>query len=203
MLNQHKKIFFDAAERYQCIIGLREPNELADKWIGKPMYTPKGEYIKAKTADNSGHRFGGLVVNPFVCPEAFKDPAKAKRKWSDFAVRTQISTSPGGWFYVDKDGLLREHGEAIHADFDLMYICKAGKSGELQFTTREESRALFRPVQTFINMQIGSPMIQHGPEFDWDEGIGAKEEEWILSFGPSRKFNQQMSYFHTSKEKMI
>jgi len=91
---------------------------------------------------------------------------------------------------------------AIHADFDLMYICKAGNIGEAIRTSREDAKLIFRPVQEFINLRIGSPMIQHGPEFDY-EGVGAKDEEWILNFGPCRNFSSSMPYFHISFSKVL
>ena len=72
MRQPHKNVFFMAAQQFTCWIGLREPNELSAKWIGKPRHEPKGESCKAKTADNATHRFGGLVVDPILCPGAFR-----------------------------------------------------------------------------------------------------------------------------------
>jgi hypothetical protein len=72
MRETHEEVFFNAAHQYTCWIGLRQPNALADQWIGRARYQPNGEACKAKTADNPVHRFGGLVVDPTRCPAAFK-----------------------------------------------------------------------------------------------------------------------------------
>src|SRR5712691_4759840 len=72
MRPDHAQVFFDAARQCTCWIGLREPNPLADRWIGRPGYIPKGENCKAKTADNPTFPFAGLVVDPTTRPEAFE-----------------------------------------------------------------------------------------------------------------------------------
>src|SRR2546429_7629979 len=72
MRQDHMQVFFEAAQQCTCWIGLREPNPLADKWIGKPGYIPKCENCKAKTADNPSFQFAGLVVAPTLRPEAFR-----------------------------------------------------------------------------------------------------------------------------------
>src|SRR4051794_32480819 len=84
MKPEHKEIFFKAADQFNCWIGLREPNKLADKWIGKPGFRPKGINCSAKTADNDFHKFSGLVIDPFLSPDAFKPATlnEAKEKWT-------------------------------------------------------------------------------------------------------------------------
>ena len=42
MRRDHMDVFFKVAEQFECWIGVREPNPLADKWIGKSGYVPKG-----------------------------------------------------------------------------------------------------------------------------------------------------------------
>ncbi len=71
MRRDHMDVFFKVAEQFGCWIGVREPNPLADKWIGKSGYVPKGLNCKAKTSDNPAFRFAGLVVDPTARPEAF------------------------------------------------------------------------------------------------------------------------------------
>ena len=84
MRDEHRDVFFKTADRCRCWIGVREPNALADNWIGKAGYVPKGLNCKAKTADNPSFRFAGLVVDPTQWPAAFKKEtlAEARETWT-------------------------------------------------------------------------------------------------------------------------
>ena len=182
---QHIETFFAAAQKLSCCIALREPNHLSDKYIGKPGYIAKEAICKAKTANNPAFRFAGLVVSPVLCTEAFKDSRQAETKWAKFAPGNKLKA---GFTCPDsgsEKGLVRYNGNAIHADYDLLAVIKAGKEGALEFTSEESGTALFLKVEKYLNDNLNTKMIQHGTEFMWD-GIGAEKEEFILYFGPNR-----------------
>lgn len=186
MKREHHRIFLEAAQRLNCWIGLREPNPLADKWIGRSGYIPKSDKVKAKTADNADHPLAGLVVDPTLCPDAFSEGIRqrAKENWTPAAL-------PPGAVVVKEGkekGLVRLGGKAIYADFDLMNVVKADAQGNMAFTSTSESMDLFAKVARFINTRIGVAMIQHGPEFDPGfQGVGAKESELVFYYGPGGK----------------
>ena len=194
MRNSHKKAFLSTAQKFSCWIGLREPNPLSDKWIGKPGGRPKSVYCKAKTADNEMHPFTGLVVDPYLCRDAFKKDTlkRAEDKWKDFLDGTQL---PIGFTRIESGylkGLVKHHGLAIYADYDIMTIKRADKNGNMTSTQGPEKdikelNTLFEKVSKEINKKLGVPMIQHGSEFQY-EGLGAPEFEYILWFGPNGRF---------------
>lgn len=202
MLPQHKEIFFAVAQQLNCWIGLREPNDLADQWIGKPGFVPKGVSCKAKTSDSAGFQFAGLVTDPTLCPEAFQQKTieDAREKWKSFAGNNQL---PGG-YTCEKNGrekgLVKYHGNAIHADYDLMAVCNAGADGEIGYTTEEDQKGLFTRVERLLNMRFNTKMIQHGSEFMYKDGVGARETESVYFFGPNRKF--KLSYSSMPKKAM-
>ncbi len=190
MQQSHKNAFFAAAQQFTCWIGLREPNVLSEKWIGRPGHVPKGAACKAKTADNPGHRFSGLVMDPVLCPDAFigTSLSDALKKWkNDFARGGNL---PLGFSRAEsgpEKGLVKEKGSAIYADFDLMAINKSNPEGEFLFTDLPEQRALFAKVEPMLNGALGAKLIQHGAEFMWDEKIGARTRENVIWFGPGRR----------------
>ena len=196
MLEHHKEIFFQLAQQFTCWIGLREPNPLSDRWCGRAGYRPKGEECKAKTADQPDFRFAGLVVDPTLCAEAFTDeslPAALETWKTKFLIGDQM---PGGFSRMEsgpEKGLVRQQGQAIHADYDLMAISKSNERGEHLFTTNSEERALFNKVGKQLNRRFGTVMIQHGSEFMWMGGVGARESEFVLWFGPARRFIRGLS----------
>ena len=83
---------------------------------------------------------------------------------------------------------MKYNGCAIHADYDLMVVCNASADGEIGFTTKEEQRSLFTKAESMLNMRFHSQMIQHGSEFMYEEGVGARETEQVYFFGPGRRF---------------
>ncbi len=187
MKRAHQRIFLEAAQRFGCWIGLREPNPLADKWIGRSGYMPKGKEVKAKTADNGDHPLAGLVVDPTLCPKAFSDGIRkrAEENWYPAALPPGAVVTKDG----PEKGLVRVGGKAIYADFDLMNVVRADAQGNMIFTTTKESMDLFAKVSRLINTRMNVKMIQHGPEFDPDfHGVGAKESEQVYYFGPGGKF---------------
>jgi hypothetical protein len=190
MLQKYRDVFFDAAERFTCWIGLREPNPLSEKWIGLPGCVPKGENCKAKSADNPSHRFAGLVADPNTAPDAFTEAnlKVAKKTWEKFAHHGKL---PIGFAVIGSGpeaGLLTFNGQRIHADFDLMAINKANRAGDFLFTTYEEQVALYEQVEPVLNAGFRTKMIQHGAEFMWKGGLGARESEFVHWFGPGRRF---------------
>ena len=200
MLSQHKDIFYAVAQQVHCWIGLREPNELSDKWIGKPGYIAKAANCKAKTADNPPFAFSGLVVDPMLCPEAFKmlTLQDAKEKWAKFAPANRLPPGFTREISGREKGLVKYNGNAIHADFDLMQVCNAGADDKMVFTTEEDEKRLFKEVEHLLNSRFRPPMIQHGSEFMYKEAVGARESEAVYYFGPNRKFQVG----HSSMPKM-
>jgi len=196
MIQRHKDIFFSVADQLSCLIGVREPNPLADRWIGRSGYLPKGQECKAKTSNNVNFEFGGLVVDPILCPEAFTALSlpDAMDKWNNKFL--QNGELPA-YFNREQDGpekgLLRYQGFPIHADYDLMYVCSADRNTKARFTDLGEHQRLFRSVQSKLNMQFGIPMIQHGTELSWNGGVGAAESEYIYVFAPKQNFMQTKS----------
>ena len=188
MRAEHRDVFFRVAEKHACIIGVREPNPLADRWIGRAGCVPKSVRCKAKTADNHSFEFAGLVTSPELRPDAFTSatlPA-AQKSWRDFARHGQL---PVGFSVTSEGrerGLVRERGQLIHADYDLMAIVRSDAKGAFQATTEQQQRDLFNAVYGELNAALGSAMIQHGAEFMWNEGVGARAREHVFWFGPKR-----------------
>lgn len=196
MRQQHKDVLFDVAQQFTCWIGLREPNELSDKWIGLAGHAPKGLDCKAKTADNPSFRFAGLVVDPILCPEAFtRDTlAAAVETWNDKFLKhghlppgfTCVRTGP-------ERGVVKRNGRGIFADFDLMNIGRSNENGDHLFTTNAEEEELYKLVKPALDRGFGLPLVQHGSEFMYRKGVGAREFEYVLWFGPGRRLKRQPS----------
>ena len=196
MLESHKEIFFQAAQEFTCWIGLREPNELSDRWVGKKGFRPKGEECKAKTADDPDFQFAGLVVDPEICPEAFTDETReaAIACWkTKFLIGGALPPGFARTTSGAEKGLVRQQGQAIFADFDLMAVSRSNERGEHLFTSNLEERLLFGKLERFLNQRLGAPMIQHGSEFMWEGGVGAREFEQVFWFGPGRRFKLAFS----------
>jgi hypothetical protein len=196
MRQDHTEVFFDAAQQYVCWIGLREPNPLADRWIGTPGYIPKGENCKAKTADNPNSQFAGLVVDPILRPEAFKSDTRsaAVDTWKNKFLRA--GRLPPGFACVQTGpdrGPVRFSGSAIFADYDLMAISRSDTRGEWLPTSQAQQKELFAKIEPFLKKGLRVSMIQHPTEFMWTGGVGAREMEWVLWFGPGRRFNRWLS----------
>lgn len=192
MQPQHQSVFLDVADKYQCWIGLREPNPLAAKWIGRPGCVPKPDSCKAKTSDNPVHLFAGLVVNPQICPDAFSmiTRAEALRKWNEFAPAGML---PAGYSVISQGsekGLVKLRGSSLFADYDLMAINRSNLQGEFLPTSNSEQQSLYHQVAPEINRGLGTPLIQHGAELMWTQGIGGRESEFVLWFGPGRRMER-------------
>ena len=90
-------------------------------------------------------------------------------------------------------GLLKLNGSFIYADFDLMALLRSNEQGEFLETSQAEQRQLFQNVAPALNRGLRAPMIQHGAEFMWNKGVGARESEFVLWFGPGRSFQRSPS----------
>lgn len=190
------EVFFRVAQQHNCWIGLREPNPLSLKWAGKPGYLPKPERCKAKSADNPAYTYAGLVVSPIMCPQAFTPQTLnlAVDSWNQKFL--QAGHVPLEFQVIQSGpeaGLVKMYGKALHADFDLMSIVKAGPDGGLAYTEPAEEQALFAEVEPALNQGFGIPLVQHGSEFMWEEGLGARAFEYVLWFGPKRGFQRAPS----------
>jgi len=196
MLPHHREAFFSVAQEHWCWIFLREPNPLSDNWIGKFGFTPKPKECAAKTSDNPEFKYSGLVVDPTIFPNAFRNPQAALNKWhSEFSEWGRL---PPGFTCENQGlekGLVKLHGKKIHADYDLMALTLAHPDGQIKSTGDEDIESvLFPKVQASLNNRFGTPMVQHGSEFDPTfNGLGAKPKETILIFGPNRQSSMSMS----------
>lgn len=202
MREHHRELFFLAAEEFSCWVGLREPNSLAERWIGDPACVPKPVTCKAKTADSPVFHFSGLVANPHVCGSAFMNPVQAMHSWEDFTK----SGLPKGYSIVEsgeEKGLLKFDGCKIYADFDLMAIVKSNSKGEFLRTPSSVQADLFQKLKAFLNQRLPAPMIQHGAEFMWAEGVGARESENVFWFGPGGKFQVARSSMVKDKDRWL
>ena len=193
MRDDHRDVLFKTADQCGCWIGVREPNPLADNWIGKSGYVPKGLACKAKTSDNPAFRFAGLVVDPTARPEAFKKEtlAEARETWAKKFLKG--GRIPPGFTCAESGperGLVKIGGAAIYADYDLMAINRSNERGEWLVTDQAQQAQLYAKVEPLLRKGFGVPMVQHPTEFMWAEGVGAREFEWVLWFGPGRRFNR-------------
>ena len=200
MDEDHKRVFYDAADRFTCWIGVREPNPYSQDYGGHEDAVPKPVECKAKTADHAESPLRGLVVDPVARPDAFQPGSRgrAQQAWDeDFLVEGRVP--PG--FTVEESGeergLVRLNGRKIFADYDLMTIVRSNAEGDFCFTTREELEELAGQVEDYVNRRLPKPMIQHGPEFLYG-GVGAKHGEFVLWFGPEGRF--RMGESSVSKE---
>ena len=185
MRTAHEQVFFDVADQLTCWIGVREPNPLSDRWIDWPGGVPKPLECRAKTADNPLFRFSGLVVDPTLCPEGFKDVGGATATWNDnFLEAGRLPPAFTRGEHEPERGLVRLRGSLLFADYDLMAICRATEDGDFLIT----SEGFQGEVQATINDGLGVPRIQHGAEMMYKK-VGARELEDVLWFGPGRRFN--------------
>jgi len=179
-----RQAFLEAAEGWKVWVVVRRSNPESEPYIGKPGYVPKTNECKAKTADFAVDKFGkrirtaGLVVNPWIHPEAFAGNrlVSARREWDGFAARW---LSPSRKYTVDEDRSHEHHGCAmlqgkyLYSDYDLFDIIDAvdplvRKQIRGRFNTQVNYHSThFKAVMQFVNSRIrrdGKPvwMIQHG-----------------------------------------
>jgi hypothetical protein len=196
MRPDHVLAFKTVADRFTCWIGLREPNPLGEKWIGNAACMPKPETCKAKTADNPGFPQAGLVVDPSTRPEAFLPASRpeALRKWTmEFAKGGRLPTGYTTVTRGPEQGLVKLRGKSLYADFDLMALLRSDASGAKLHTSQGEQAQLFAQVAPALNQLLRVELIQHGAEFMWLGGVGARESEWVLWFGPGGRLERHAS----------
>jgi hypothetical protein len=190
MEEEHKLIFWEIADHFQCWIGVREPNPYSQDYMGAADAIPKPEECKAKTADNPDSNLKGLVVDPTVRPDAFRSGSlsRAIGIWQEKFVDAQGNLPEG--FTVERQGpergLVRQGGMKIFSDYDLMTLMQSNEAGEFLDTNADQLQALADKVTAMLNRLLPKPMIQHGPEFLFD-GVGGKHGEFVLWFGPGQR----------------
>ena len=217
---EYKDAFWKAASKYRCWIAVREPNPFSYRWIGEPNHTPKPVCCKAKTADNGSHPFAGLVVDPNICKDAFRDTTAAMKSWDE-----AFPNGPKGPYVVSTTRAHRGKlmysgpktkyacGAFLHSDFDLMTVVpvdekgsKIGSYGHVpkpqpgRDTPDYEGDAkkldwLATQIGQTINGLLNTPVIRHGPEFlYW--GLGAAASEYLIWFGPDGEYKWDKTTFY-------
>jgi hypothetical protein len=197
----HMDVFKRVARETSCMIGLREPNRLLDRWVGRPGFIAKPASCGAKAADAPDHPLGGLVVDPTVVPEAFRATSarRAAEKWVRFAKGGQLPTGFTRATVAGQAGLILLHGSAIHSDYDLMMIVKVDAAGRLVGETKPRlpgPTAIGEDVVARLNGHFGRTLVCHGPEFEYEK-VGADESEGVLLFRPDGSVQRTQS--HTIK----
>ena len=115
---------FPNKEYVACIL-LRNTNQQSIKFFSHGDCQPKPLKCKAKTANAYGHPLAGLVVNPFLVPEAFRRGQlwKAKLLWSDFELR--VLGFDKAWSvekHGTRAGCLKLDERYLHGDYDLFDV---------------------------------------------------------------------------------
>ena len=64
-------------------------------------------------------------------------------------------------------------------------------------SVRPATKILFAKIE-----YLGIPMVQHGTEFMYDKGVGGRAFEWVLWFGPKRRFERGPSSMPSAKGTM-
>lgn len=204
MLQEHINIFKQVAKELKCTIVLREPNKASEKHIGKGGYISKDTQCKAKTADDSSHHLGGMVVSPYLCPLAFKPETlkEAKEKWDKWLSESYIKSSetvPMGFELVlsgpDK-GLVTKAGARIHADYDLMSVTpdKATSTTNSNFGNDNfgSDLKLLGDVIGELNYAFKRKMVQHGDDTSY-AGVGTENKESLYVFYSNGQMSMQLS----------
>ena len=181
MRPQDQEVFAEAARQQGRWIIVRETNPEALKYVGEPGYVPKPFECKAKSANMPGHEYAGLVVNPRVHPEAFRNPAAAAKEWDKV-----MEHRPAG-FTEDVQGRLRINGKLVHSDYDVYDVIDPnrprGNLGVVKYDERGqlivETHGLPK-IKDFVNKGVGSDVIQHSGEAQFK----GHSEQRLIVFGP-------------------
>ena len=191
MRPQDKRVFLEAAAHFQSWILVRRTNPDSLAYVGLAGYMPKRLDCKAKTADIDIRpwKLAGLVVDPRIHPNAFKDGKTAK------AMAAFEHTAPliGSVYTVETNrdhkhyGCLKLNGNFIHGDYDLYDIIDINEAHrnlaavETMHGTAHRRGPKLLAVQDYVNSRIGSPMIQHGGEAQYAD----HSKQAIDAFGPN------------------
>lgn len=192
MRQQDEIAFAQAAKTLGLWILVRRTNPASLKYIGVPGYVPKPIDCKAKTADAGP--LAGLVVNPDLCPDAFRagKVAKARIAWEAFRQSQSIG-EPGARYAVQTDSAAKNYGAVtlqgkfLHGDYDLYDIidpaqaCRNLASVETLLNQQHMRGPNFYKVMSLVNRQIGVPMVQHGGEAQYAD----HSEQALDAFGPN------------------
>ena len=183
---------FEQVARTGFWILVRGTNENSFRYIGEVGFVPKPLTCKAKTAD-AGEQ-AGLVISPKLRPEAFTNPAKAKK------YGNQMLSSPGNQkslpegYEVDSGkqpcyhGCLRYRGNLIHADYDLFDVVSPDAPRRLLalYSVNGEpasnmTTGIKAKVQIPLNKLLGVDMVQHGVHVAFGT---FDDDDIVLAFGP-------------------
>ena len=184
-----RNVFKNCAAQLNLWIIVRRTNPESLQYVGVEGFVPKRIDCKAKTADIGPQ--AGLVVSPELLPGAYtrEKKAKALKSWEDFGEVLQNSL---GGYSVDtrpdspRFGCLLLDGKCIHGDYDIYDIIipeharRNLRAVESLLGQSHMRGPRFFQVRDFINQAIGSPMVQHGGEFQYTD----HSEQLLDVFGP-------------------
>lgn len=199
-----------AADRLPAWIGIRPPNPLMNRWVFNTQYAcrPKPLSCKAQTADATGHRLGGLVVDPgiMVPAEVTRGAFSSEERMRKARKSLEGLLAAGGGYSVEQDrnklyGAVKLHGKYVYSDIDLYAVAAVdektgrlapgGKMSEAALVTHAGQPQYLSPrvaaAQALINLLAGNiEIVQHGSDFDDREG--ARHDERLFWFGPRGQF---------------
>ena len=114
-------------------------------------------------------------------------------------------------------GLVLYNGCYIFADYDLMAVHPSNAAGDWlavgdlppkgsdeAYEAAGSLKQLCKEVEDALNALFGKKLIQHGAEFIWNKGMGAKDSELVLWFGPGNRISTSISAMKKGpKESML
>jgi hypothetical protein len=202
MRPQDRSVFSSVAQDHQLWILVRRTNPESLKYMGNVGFIPKPIDCKPKTADRDPprmgdrgvYRLGGLVADPTLVPEAFrpKKLTQAIEIWRKFK-RSSLDVQHGPNRYavvtdrrLKHFGALTLNGKYLFGDYDLYdLVDPANTTRNLALVSSLNGQPHFRgpkfyQVQRAVNERIGTPMIQHGGEYQYAD----HSDQSIDVFGP-------------------
>ena len=205
MRNNHREIFKKAAKEYECLIAVRQHNPKSEPYIGKRGYKPKPIQCKAKTAKKGPQ--AGLVVNPKLCPDAFRSRSERRLAEIDWHSFDTTYGKPQFGYQVNKKkgdryGCVMFGGNYLYSDYDLMEIKPYFETnqvtaqnpifGKYDRSVPSHKRAidktsdLEKKIATFVYNRTGI-LIQHGAAVNENKNEPPKSEQCHV-FRPTRPF---------------
>ena len=104
-------------------------------------------------------------------------------------VQSEKGPEAGVWVIAETKDLLTNFIKEVVTD----------DQGKFLATSGADQLKLYTPVASVLNTLLGAPMVQHGAEFMWAEGVGAKAKERVFWFGPRRRFMAGESSMDTER----